>query len=38
MYLDYLADNDPATVKFFDESGFRLPDPGDRNYKHLCYF
>ena len=32
IYLDYLADKDPAAVKFFDESGFQLPDSGHRNY------
>ncbi len=32
IYLDYLADKEPATVKFFDESGFQLPDTGHRNY------
>lgn len=32
MYLDYLADKHPGSVKFFDESGFQLPDSGHRNY------
>ena len=24
LYLDYLSDKDPATVKLFDESGFQI--------------
>lgn len=32
LYLDCLSDKDPATVKFFDESGFQLPDSGHRNF------
>ena len=32
LYLDYLSDKDPATVKFFDESGSQLPDAGHRNF------
>jgi DNA-binding transcriptional ArsR family regulator len=32
IYLDYLADKHPATITFFDESGFQLPDAGHRNY------
>ena len=35
LYLDYLSDKDPATVKFFDESGFQLPDAGHRNFGFL---
>ena len=31
LYLDYLAKKDPASVKFFDETGFQLPDAGHRN-------
>ena len=32
LYLDYLANKDPASVKFFDETGFQLPDAGHKNY------
>ena len=32
LYLDYLGNKDPASVKFFDETGFQLPDVGHRNY------
>ena len=32
LYIDYLKDNDPSSVKFFDESGFQLPDAGHRNF------
>lgn len=32
LYLDYLADKDPSAVKFFDETGFQLPDSGHRVY------
>ena len=32
LYLDYLANKDPASAKFFDETGFQLPDAGHRNY------
>ena len=31
LYIDYLKDKDPFSVKFFDESGFQLPDAGHRN-------
>ena len=27
-----MADKDPASVKFFDETGFQLPNAGHRNY------
>ena len=27
-----LKDKDPSSVKFFDESGFQLPDAGHRNF------
>jgi len=32
MYIDYLKDKDPSSVKFCDESGFQLPDAGHRNF------
>ena len=32
LYLDYLSDKDPSSVKFFDETGFQLPDSGHRVY------
>ena len=32
LYLDYLADRDPASIKFFDKTGFQLPDAGHGNY------
>ena len=32
LYLDYLSDKDPSAVKFFDETGFQLPDSGHRAY------
>ena len=32
FYIDYLKDKDPSSVKFFDESGFQLPDAGHRNF------
>lgn len=32
LYLDYLSDKHPATSKFFDKSGFQLPDAGHRNF------
>jgi hypothetical protein len=32
LYLDYLSDKDPASVKFFDETGFQLPDSVHRRY------
>ena len=32
LYNDYLKDKDPSSVKFFDESGFQLPDAGHRNF------
>ena len=32
LYTDYLKDKDPYFVKFFDESGFQLPDAGHRNF------
>ena len=32
LYRDYFSDRDPATVNFFDESGFQLPDAGHRNF------
>ena len=32
LYIDYLKDKDPSSVKFFDESGFQLPDAGHRNF------
>ena len=31
LYIDYLKDKDPFSVKVFDESGFQLPDAGHRN-------
>ncbi|XP_044167748.1 uncharacterized protein LOC122951772 [Acropora millepora] len=31
-FLDYLSDKDPSSVKFFDETGFQLPDSGHRVY------
>ena len=31
-YLDYLSEKDPSAVKFFDETGFQLPDSGHRAY------
>ena len=30
LYIDYLKD--PSSVKFFNESGFQLPDAGHRNF------
>ena len=27
-----MSDKDPASVNFFDESGFQLPDVGHRNF------
>lgn len=30
LYLDYMSGKDPLSVKFFDESGFQLPDSGQR--------
>ena len=32
LYIDYLKDKDPSSVKFFDESGFELPDACHRNF------
>ena len=32
LYIDHLKDKDPSSVKFFDESGFQLPDAGHRNF------
>ena len=32
LYIDYLKGKDPSSVKFFDESGFQLPDAGHRNF------
>ena len=32
LFLDYLCDKDPSSVKFFDETGFQLPDSGHRVY------
>ena len=32
LFLDYLCNKDPSSVKFFDESGFQLPDSGHRVY------
>ena len=32
LYIDYLKDEDPSSVKFFDEAGFQLPDVGHRNF------
>ncbi|XP_068707723.1 paired box protein Pax-1-like [Montipora foliosa] len=32
LYIDYLKDKDPSSVKFFDESGFQLPDAGHLNF------
>ena len=32
LFLDYLSDKDPSAVKFFDETGFQLPDSGHRVY------
>jgi len=32
LYIDYLKDKDPSSVKFFDESGFQLPDASHRNF------
>ena len=32
LYLDYLSDKDPSSVKFFDETGFQLLDSGHRVY------
>ena len=32
LYFDYLKDKDPSSVKFFDESGFQLPDAGHLNF------
>jgi len=32
LYIDYFKDKDPSYVKFFDESGFQLPDAGQRNF------
>jgi len=32
LFLDYLSDTDPCTVKFFYETGFQLPDSGHRVY------
>ena len=30
LLLDNLSDKDPSSVKFFDVTGFQLPDSGDR--------
>ena len=32
LFLDYLSDRDPYTIKFFGETGFQLPDSGHRVY------
>ncbi|CAB3997076.1 Ankyrin repeat domain-containing 34B [Paramuricea clavata] len=32
IYLDYISTKNPAAIKFFDESGFQLPNSGHRNY------
>ena len=32
LYLDYVSQKDPNKIKFFDESGFRLPNAGLRRY------
>ena len=32
LYLDHLSDKDPASIKFFDETGFQLPDSGHRTF------
>ena len=32
LFLDYLSNKDPSSVKFFDETGFQLPDSGHRVY------
>lgn len=32
LYFDYMSDKDPSAVKFFDETGFQLPDSGHRAY------
>ena len=33
-FLNYLSEIDPYKLKYFDESGFRLPDCGRPNYGH----
>ena len=30
LFLGYLSDKDPSSVKFYDETGFQLPDSGHR--------
>lgn len=32
LFLDYLCDKDPSSVKFLDETGFQLSDSGHRVY------
>ena len=32
LFLDYLSDRDPYTIKFFGETGFQLLDSGHRVY------
>lgn len=34
LFLDYLYQKDPYTVKFFDECGLKLPTASTRNYGH----
>ena len=34
LFIDYLSAKDVSTVKFFDESGIKLPDVGTRLYGH----
>lgn len=33
-FVDYISTVDPYKLKFFDESGFKLPDVGNPNYGH----
>ncbi|XP_031552633.1 uncharacterized protein LOC116289810 [Actinia tenebrosa] len=34
LFINYLATKDPRRLKFFDESGIKLPDVGTRLYGH----
>ena len=34
LYIDYIHQKDPMKIKFFDESGFRLPEAGLRHYEY----
>ncbi len=34
LFVDYLYEKDPYTLKYFDECGIKLPNAGSRNYGH----